>query len=90
MKTEPTCHGPHQELFNHMLNEHNVTLLTSDLYEIIDIVGWIEQGEEKVTADHLYKDWLIGTERSDLVLTRSAIKDFIQYLDSHFIITKKP
>lgn len=46
-KDQPTCHTPHQELFNYMANEHNVTLLSSDIHEIIDIVGRIkEQGEE--------------------------------------------
>jgi hypothetical protein len=43
----------------------------------------------KVSADYLYKDWLKATKRSGSVLLGSSVRDFIQYLDSHFTITAK-
>ena len=44
----------------------------------------------KVSADYLYKDWLKATKRTGSVLLGSSVRDFIQYLDSHFTIITNP
>lgn len=55
--------------------------------------AWPDVAESEckiVTADYLYKDWLKATKRSGSVLLGSSVRDFIQYLDSHFKITTTP